>query len=673
MAGFFSSTTLAVNAKGIAKFIENGGNIKLVCSPRFTKEDVETIKQSTASFETVLEKRLSSEITDLEDACINDHIKVLAWLLANKRLEIKIAVVLDEDNIPLTGNEIHRNGIFHQKVGILEDIEGNKISFSGSDNESAFGWINNIEEFKVFREWVSEEIEYLISDVTKFNKFWNHNAKRTKVVTLPEAVERKIIKIAPNNIEEINLEKWYGNFRKKKKIELFNHQKKAVNNWLENGMKGLFEMATGTGKTFTALGCLEKVLEKEEKLITVIACPYGHLIKQWNDNIDTFGIMSDIIIADSTNPKWKIQLPDYLLDIKNGISSRLIILTTHDSFSSNDFIKRIRKASTKLFLVVDEVHGIGAPIRKNGLISEYQMRLGLSATPKRWLDPEGTEYIFDYFGNVVEEFSLKKAINSINPSTGETYLTPYEYKPYFVELTEDELIEYEEQSAKIARAYYKAKSKQEKDEYFSILCIQRQDIIKNAANKLIAFKNILDEISEINLCLVYCSPNQIGNVQDILNRKGIVQHKFTMKENTKPEDKYGGISERDFLLKKFAEGKYQALVAIKCLDEGVDVPPAKIAIILASSGNPRQYIQRRGRILRNYPGKEKAIIYDIIVTPSDLSTMDKYLLEFERRILEKELKRYKEFTYLAFNKMECLNKIESLEKKYKIVVTIDGW
>jgi len=362
---------------------------------------------------------------------------------------------------------------------------------------------------------------------------------------------------------------------------------------------------------------------------------------------------------------------DNILDIRNEISEKLIVLTTHVTFSMDDFIKIIRRANVKLFLIADEVHGAGAPERKKGLIGVYRFRLGLSATPKRWFDLEGTEDLFDYFGGTVFDFPLKKAINTINPDTGRTFLVPYEYKPYFIELTDEELNEYKRETEKIAKAYYRSKDKEERDKWFSLLLIKRQKIIKNAVNKFNTFKEILDDIEEIKDCLVYCSPQQIDEVQGILNsykRDNIIQHKFTNKEGIVPENKYGGISEREFLLQQLAEGKYHALVAMKCLDEGVDVPPVKIAIILASTGNPRQYIQRRGRILRRFPGKEKAIIYDVIVVPTLSGSVSLDFWELERKMLEKELKRYKEFAHIAINAVECLDKIEELEEKYNITI-----
>lgn len=310
-------------------------------------------------------------------------------------------------------------------------------------------------------------------------------------------------------------------------------------------------------------------------------------------------------------------------------------------------------------MIVDEVHGIGAPERRKGLIEEYDYRLGLSATPKRWFDLKGTDKIFAYFGDVVFGFSLKDAIDA-------GYLTPYIYKPYFTSLTPEEMAKYEFETRKISRAYYRSKDEDEKDEIFTLLCIKRQKIIRNAENKLIVFEEILNEFDELKYCLVYCSPQQIRLVQEILNKRNIIQHKFTEREGTKAEDRFGGLSERDFLIKKFSEGIYKALVSMRCLDEGVDIPPARLAIMLDNSGNPREYIQRRGRVLRKFPRKENAVIHDIIVEPVLRPTILQELGNLERRIIAKELERYRDFARSSQNASECLKIMENIEAKYGI-------
>ena len=658
LTGFFSSSTLAIAAKGVSKLISNGGNMKLVTGARFRKADIEAIKEAYERPERVIEGIMLKELDDLEGRFIEDHVRALGWMVANKKLEIKVAIILDEEGYPLEEKTLEKKGIFHQKVGILEDAEGNRLSFSGSENESASGWLSNIEEFKVFRSWMEPEKDYLEADLDKFQKFWTGYPKRAQVMDIPNAVKKRLIEIAPDDIEELDLDRW---LTYRRRIRLKDFQKGAVNSWLTAGKKGIFEMATGTGKTICALECLAAAQKTEKRLVTVITVPYVHLAKQWIREIEKFGIQSEKIIADSSNPGWKDKLADYIFDIINGVMEKLIVLTTHATFSSDDFIELMKRINVKLYLVADEVHGVGAPKRKNGLIENYGFRLGLSATPKRYFDLEGTEELYQYFGDVVFEFSLKKAIEG-------GFLTPYDYKPYFTELTEAEMMRYEEETARVCKAYYQSKDDDKRRQWFSLLCIRRQDIIKNATNKYSVFKRILDHLSEIKHCLVYCSPQQIDTVQDILNRRSIIQHKFTQIEGTRPEAKYGGISERQFLLKNFSNGKFQALVAMKCLDEGVDIPSAKIAIMLTNSGNPREYVQRRGRVLRRFPGKRYAVIYDIIVIPSLHLDIAAEFKELEKGILLKEFKRYREFALSARNRVECLKKIEETETEYGLLM-----
>jgi superfamily II DNA or RNA helicase len=664
LTGFFSSSSLAVAAKGISGLIRNGGRVRLVTSATFRKEDIEAIRRATEDPERILEKVMLKELDNLESEFVKDHVRALGWMVANDRLRIKVAIVLDNDDLPLDSKDVERKGIFHQKVGVLEDLDGNQISFSGSDNESAKGWQGNVEEFKVFRSWIETEKDYFDADLVKFTKFWQGSAKRTKVVDIPKAIEDRLIEIAPNVIEELDLEKWLQTEKKTSTFELRDYQKEAVEEWLKNDKRGILEMATGTGKTATAATCLDRVFKEDDKVVAVISSPFIHLSEQWAKEIGKLGIRCDRLFADSSRNRWKDRLVDGLLDVENGMNERLLVLTTHNTFSANDFMEIVRESKKrsqkpKFFLIVDEVHGIGAPQRRKGLIEEYDYRLGLSATPKRWFDLKGTDKIFGYFDDVVFEFSLKEAIDA-------GYLTPYIYKPHFTSLTPEEMTRYEEETRKISRAYYRAKDEEEKDEIFTLLCIKRQKIIRNAVNKLAVFGEILDQLNEMKYCLVYCSPQQIHSVQDILNKKNIIQHKFTEREGTRAEDRFGGVSERECLIRLFSEGTYHALVSMRCLDEGVDVPPARLAIMLDNSGNPREYIQRRGRVLRKFPEKKNAVIHDIIVEPVLRPAISQELGGLERKIIAKELERYRDFASSAQNATECLETMRDVEAIYGI-------
>jgi len=665
LAGFFSSTSLAVSARGVLGFIKNGGIMKLIVSPRLSRDDLDIIINSDQAKEKIFEQRLLENLDQLEDDFARDHISALGWMVANERLKIKVAVPKSMSGIPLLYEDAERSGIFHQKVGILRDSYGNTISFSGSVNETASGWMENIEEFKVFRGWDPSEDKYVQEDIKKFNRFWENLSWRVSVIDVPRAVEERLISIAPNDIDSIGLEKYYKVSKRRGRMELYKHQKDAVDSWLNNDMRGIFAMATGTGKTFAALGCLDRTSRIYERLLTVIACPYQHLVQQWKREIDRFGINYDqLIIADGSNRRWRDILADGLMNISLGQKNKVVVITTHSTLISKDFLGIIRahKTNFRNLLIADEVHGLGAQKSRLGLIYEYDLRLGLSATPKRWLDISGTNAIYDFFNGEVFQFGLKDAINQINPSTGETYLVPYRYIPRFAFLNSEELEDYYDKTKRIARMVGKVTKEEDNEKYLELLLFARADIIKNAYQKYEVLENIFNEMNpSIKWTIVYCSPKQIDKVMSIVNKLRIIGHRFTMEEGTTPTEEYNGLTERDFLLEGFGEGKYQTLVAMKCLDEGVDVPPARVAILMASSGNPLEYIQRIGRILRRYPGKNEATIYDIVVLPP-LEEISPELKAIEQRIIRKELNRYEEIAKAAINNAEALAIIyETLE------------
>jgi len=664
IAGFFTSTSFAIAAKGLAKFISCGGKIQLIANVVLSKEDYEKIKE--VSERPFLEKAENDFITGLEnieDELIKNHVKMLGWMLKNKKLEIKISLVSEG------------TGIQHQKTGILEDEEGNIISFTGSDNETKRGWIDNIESFHVFRNWGIEEKEHIDSDINKFEKFWDDKAKRAKIYSISEAVKMNLIKIAPKNDKEFEklskevteelIEKYKeenGKNKTEKEMKLRDYQLEAIENWIKNDHKGIFEMATGTGKTFTAIGCLQNLLKKESKLITIIVCPYGHLIKQWEENINLC-LSEKIVIADGSNVTWKDELSDLLIDLEIGRKKRFIILTTYNTFSSNSFINKFKDQKEDIFLIADEMHWSGAETFKEGLLKNYNYRLGLSATPSRYFDDEGSNFIINYFGNTVYTFDIKQAIKA-------GFLTPYEYHPIFVELNEEEFEKYEKISKRISQQYAISKNRKEREEILQRLLEKRQEIITNCSAKYESFESLLNILkNNLFYCLVYCSPQQIRNIQTILNKNNIVNHTFTGEESSKPSSEYAGKSQRSFILDKFG-GKnpsYQVLLAMKILDEGVDIPSARTAIFLASSGNPRQYVQRRGRILRKSENKKRAIIYDILVVPSFKGKIIPETEELERKILKKELIRYDEFAKAAENYTESLNIIFPIKRKYQII------
>ena len=644
LAGFFSSSTLAVAARGISAFIKHEGRMKLIVGAKLQRADIEAIKEGKENPEKVISKIILEDLKDIEDEVIRDHVRALGWLVANGNLDIKVAVVVDNYGQPIDFDTAIRKGIFHQKVGIFEDEDGNFISFSGSVNETATAWEDNIEEFKVFRSWVEGELDHLVSDNRKFEKYWYGQTNRFRIYDVPTAVRDKLVELAPDDIRSLKIEQI------DERPSFRDYQKEAISRWLENSCIGIFEMATGTGKTFTALGCLVELMKKEPKLVVVITCPFTHLVRQWKDSLKVFSFACIEAFAGSLT--WEDKLANAIFDFNNGTLTVLVITTTHDTFSSEKLMQALNSVNGKTFLIADEVHGLGSPERQKGLMEIYNFRLGLSATPTRWFDEEGTAVISNFFDKTVFEFPLYKAIER-------GFLCKYEYHPYIVELSPEEMEEYKKLTKKIALEYSRIKDDFKRSELLNLFCIIRQKILVNASEKYVIFNKILDLLGEPDHCLVYCSPQQIESVQEILNKRGIVQHKFTAQEDAE---------ERRRLLDSFAKGYFKVLVAMRCLDEGVDVPSTETAIIMASSTNPREFIQRRGRILRPFEGKKKAVIFDIIVVPTIVGSIDPDSYELEAKILKSELRRYIEFAKSAINSGLAYAKIAELASKYHMVL-----
>ena len=333
LAGFFTSSALAVAARGLAEFIHNNGKMKIIVGAKLQKADVQAILEGKESTEKVIAESMVKDLEDIEDEIIQDHVKALAWLVARNDLEIKVAVLFDNQGKPIDFETASEIGIFHQKICILEDGNGEFISFSGSINETATAWTSNVEEFKVFRSWITGEIPHLQSDNQKFERYWYGQTERMKIYEIPVAVQQKLIDLSPTDIK--SLKRIDGN----SKPILRDYQKDAINAWLSNSAKGILEMATATGKTFTALGALARLAEKK-KLSVIITCPFIHLTRQWKENLAKFNI-NGVIEAFANYSVWSNELANKIFDYNNGYTDSIVIITTHDTFSSPNFINQI--------------------------------------------------------------------------------------------------------------------------------------------------------------------------------------------------------------------------------------------------------------------------------------------------------------------------------------------
>lgn len=614
IAGFFSSSSLSVAAKGIEGLVKNDGKMYLLISPELSVEDYKIITEHEIIENTNFVNDFSVEYPD-------DNLKALAWLLDTGRLEMKIVVGLKS-----------ATSLFHQKVGIVFDSDGDMLSFSGSINETAQAWMRNIEEFKVFESWEDGQIAYLNSDLAKFLSYWkNEHPGLAKTFDLPTSIREKIVSVKPRDVWDLNIMRRYKKDKKTEnnKLSLFPHQEKAVAAWISNKYSLLMEMATGTGKTRTAIGCVVEKLKDKEPLLVIISTPQNTLSRQWKADINGLEVNFDReIIADGSNLKWKKDFEILLLDLSDEKIKNAVVYTTHVTASSKKFIDIVKrdKYNTKILFICDEVHAVGSEKQREALLDEYEYRIGLSATPDRMFDDEGTSIIREYFGGHSFEFTIADALGTINPVTGKPFLNQFEYHPVFIDLTDSENNQYNKLSQKIAII----KSQDDYDhQELERLYDRRADISKNAENKLPALRKLLIELGPANIedTILFTTDKQIEPSFRIMSELHIKRAKITEDESASKVVNPDGDTERQEIIKQFSNHQLQILVGIKCLDEGIDIKNARIAILMASSTNPREFVQRVGRVIR--PGIRKPVsqIYDFIVAPSGVSG----LLEKEGR------------------------------------------
>lgn len=676
IAGFFSSSVLALAARGMGQFIKNNGTMRLVTCPHLMPSDIRLLESSSKDLKELLSDSFLKSMDEIEDSFARDHVKALGWMLANKRLDIRIAV-LKKDGRILSKKEIEDAGIMHQKVGILYDQNGDVLTFSGSLNESASGWLHNTEEFKVFCGW-EDTVGYYKDDIKRFDTFWSRSRSDVEIYTLPEAVKERLI-IESKDFEPSVLDvKRYPRknpvteapAEQKKTFEPFFYQKDAVEKWNRNERKLLFQMATGCGKTKTAETCMAMAAGDTKKLLMIVTTPQDTLSGQWQTDLEEnagvvvdgieYPIPSKYSYAVKGGTGWRIDLEKEIRKLKTGLIPYLTVYVTHAIAHTEDFLALIRGSGERVtkFLIGDEVHGLGAKEMRSALSDMYDYRIGLSATPQRWFDDVGSDIIQKYFGDDSFEFTIEDALREHNTFTGKTFLVNYRYHPEFVSLTDDEMAAYKKLTDKIVRL--SASGSEDFRTYLEMLRFERANIEKNAEGKYALLEKILDELGdEIDDTIIFVSPEQIDRVMQILKKRSIDAARFTKDQGTAPMEKYGGFSERQHIIKLFKEGTYKVLVAIKCLDEGIDIPSADTAIVMASSTNPREYVQRIGRIIRQAPGKTEANIYDMIIMP-DYDRISEAGKEMEKRIFLKEMDRVKDLSRNAINNVQILNQVNKI-------------
>lgn len=669
--GFFSSTALIELTKGIAGIVKNGGKIQFIVSPYLSEEDVAAIQKGYEK-KKIIEQALLREYKEPENYFQEERLNLLSHLIENGNLDIKVAFTPPNKS----------TGMYHEKVGIVTDAEGNKIVFTGSLNETINAFYNNYESIVVFTSW-EESRQYAEEMQNDFDALWNNEDTNLEIIEFPEVVKEKIkLNQKPKINYDIDEEEMVEESPVQKGVprmppgfDLRDYQKDAIEKWKENNYCGIFDMATGTGKTYTGLGAVTKLYEAKKRLAIIIVCPYQHLVEQWVEDIELFNLLPTIGYSSSKQKNWKKRLEDDILDFSIGVIDCFCFVTTNATYSSKFVCEQMKYLGKDTLLLVDEAHNFGSLNLRNKLYPNIEYRLALSATLDRHGDEEGTDCLKTYFGEKCIQYDLKRAIK-------EGKLTPYYYYPVVVYLDEDEMEQYRDISYRVSKECHKDKHGNLKiTDKGKRLLLQRARIVAGAKSKLVELKKLMQNYKNDTHILVYCGATrvqtfeydesehdeegerQIVAVSKILgNELGMKVTHFTSNESAE---------EREVIKRRFASADpYQAIVAIKCLDEGVNIPSIKTAFILASTTNPKEYIQRRGRVLRLASNKPYAVIYDFVTLVRPLEEVNPYSTDYncERALAKRELARIKEFGEIALNSRDSDELINDLECAYELSI-----
>ncbi|MEY8590743.1 DEAD/DEAH box helicase family protein [Butyricimonas hominis] len=697
MLGFFSSSAIRTLSDGFALFLYNGGTMRLIINNILSVQDKDAIiagvkDNSTIPFDLTNIEQLRNTLSEKD----RHFFECLSWLIAKKRIEFQIIV---------PKNSI---GIAHTKSGVFSDGQ-NMVAFNGSCNFTKTALLDNIESIDAFCDWDGDiNAAKVKNTITIFEKTFSEQDDSVNYVepidiisdienafggkSIDELLEQEE-QIFHNSNNEVRptIKKAMDNAKKKlkeeiekKKVEQLKprfpypegarkYQQIAFENWKNNNQQGLFAMATGTGKTVTSLNCLLEIYKKTGYYKALILVPTITLVNQWESECKKFNFNSIVKVC-SKNPNWRNEVGNILLQEKILSVEHVsyIVIATYASFSRKNIFAELNKLSAKALLIADECHNMGSSSLLKFLPDiNYKRRLGLSATPERQFDEDGTQKIYKFFNSengYTYEFSMELAINGDREKDIAPVLCRYYYYPHLVSLTEEELKNYMDLSLKISKFYNSKTDSFKSNPILTALLLARKRIIHKAFNKKNIFCDVLreryQEKGNLKYTLVYVPEGNDPNdyfetdiysekdetdtdinaihlidvftkaVKDIDSRTTV--RKFISETNGKDE-----------ILEQFAKGEIDVLTSMKCLDEGVDVPRAELAIFCASTGNPRQFVQRRGRILRKHADKLFAYIHDLVVVPEVKPYSDSY--NMERSMLKKELERVCNFASLSEN------------------------
>lgn len=629
--GFFSSSVLQPIVDGIVALARNNGKIQLIASPNLTEDDIHAINTGYEAREKVINASFTRDFMKEIEVFDDAKLQLLATLIARGTLDIKIAVT---DTL----------GIYHDKLGILEDFDGNVVVFYGSANSTLSGYQNNYEKIRVVKNWIPGEQASIADEQKEFDSLWNGTNEFVKVYDYKESAKSNILQM---------IETRAASATAKSPIKLRDYQEEAIAAWVKNDYHGFYVMATGTGKTWTAIYSAKELLKTHPAMV-VICAPYKHLVKQWAEDVEKAFEDAKIIMVSSENPKWEQQMSQEIIRKKYDPNAQTIIISTIASFKMQRFSNTLSKSNEDKLLIVDEAHRFTDC--SEDMRTQFKYMLGLSATPFSDKSAQRGKELMEFFGGQVFSLPIEEALER-------KFLVPYYYHPIYVHASEEDEKKFQYHTHRILSCFK------------NNVCINPDLLVKSLRNRLRVISMaeekqdkidyIVSQVKENDHFVVYCGDGRlfdnntgeelrhIQSVKRVLSAHGYKPSQFTAQEN---------MDERMQLVDAFNKGEISALAAIRCLDEGINIPSIKSALILSSNDDYREFVQRRGRILRTYRenGKDKefAHIYDVVVLPShDLPAWAKI-----------EFRRFHEYAKLSLNLEELAPELENHLWNYGLAI-----
>ncbi len=654
LSGFFSSSSFRDLAPGLAAYLTRAGAgpMRLVISPYLSDEDIDAMKASTTPLEESLAERLSrafEEVGTAEDSLAKHAVDCLAWLMHEGRLQVRIAFV--------------RGGLFHPKVWLVGD-GSDWVAAHGSSNMTGAGLKRNVEQVSVDTSWGDPWSITKVRELRdEFELLWDGRDPEVTTLPAPAAVTENLLRRRPETAPTVDdyehaadaerrltgaaeLSAIYRASAEREVFAIpdglewengrFAHQGRAVHAWEDADRRGILAMATGSGKTSTSLIAAERVHAECGRLLIVITAPYLPLVAQWEQEAQGFGLFPYALGSIPDRSKRLQRASEIALRLAIGASPGGVecVILSNDAMIDVELLSALARARCPSLLIADEVHNLGSPGFQRAAPDWFTYRLGLSATPVRQYDEEGTDFLLEYMGPVVFEFGLEEAIG--------VCLVPYDYYVHETSLSDDELSQWLLLSEKLRRSGWGLSDPgQPPSDQVRMLLIRRRRVLEQAADKVAALEELFDASPPASHTLVYASAKgreQLLAVNRVLLKRGVRFSQLTSDETAQP-------ALARSILDRFGDGSLQVLTAMKVLDEGVNIPQTRTAYLLASSTVEREWVQRRGRVLRIAPGKDTATIHDFLVLPPDDVRDDVGALS----IVRGQLTRLQEFSRLARN------------------------